>query len=162
MAGNKHGVFTGARAILSFGGGDIIGFATNVSGSEDVEYVPINVLNNVQVREFVPVGYNVSFSASRVYIFAEALKRKNVFPKTSGNSVAHLTNILNVGGDDGLTVQIVDSQGGGETFMILEGASISSRSWSFGARDVVGEDVTFVAVRMFDQTDSGTAGAGIV
>ena len=163
MAGNKNGVFTGARAVLSFGASEIIGFATNVSGSEDIEYVPINVLNNIQVREHVPVGYNVSFSASRVYIFRETLKRNNgqFFPLTAGDPVAHLTNVLNTGGDNGLTVQILDSQTQ-EIFMTLEGASITSRSWSFGARDVVGEDVTFVAIRMFEQIDSGNQGAGVL
>lgn len=148
---DKKDIFSGARAALYIGNEEI-GYATGCSGGEDIDLVPVVTLNNVQVREFVPVGYSVSFSASRVVLLTKSFKREGIFPKTDKDAATHLDNMLNAGGEEGLTVNIFDKSG--ELFMSLQKAQMASRSWSFGPRDVVGEDVNFVGVRIYEQADN--------
>jgi hypothetical protein len=163
----KERIFSGARAELSING-DPVGFATNCTGGEDIDLVPIIVLNNVQVREFVPVGYTVTFSSSKVRLIGPgsgrggnlegSYKRNNIFPKTYADPRSHLMSLLMSGGTfDGLTVTILDTVAVGglnQIFMRLEQAQMQSRNWSFGPRDIVGVDVNFVGIRMFDQEDA--------
>lgn len=151
---DKSKIFSGARAILSVGN-DTIGLASGVSGGEVIDVVPIVVLNNVQTVEHVPVGYTVSFSASQVVFAGGRFKDRNLFPLTDGNPVTHLQNLLSVGGGpSGLTVTIFDSAAGGlGLYMRCENAQMVSKSWAFGPRDVVAENVDFVATRMFEQGD---------
>ena len=150
---DKARIFSGARAELAING-EVVGFATNCSGGEDIDLVPILVLNNVQVKEFVPVGYTVSFTASKVRLIDESLKFGNLFPKTDANPGTHLLNLLLSGGSpDGLTVTIFDTVGGGTLFMRLEQAQMQSRNWGFGPRDIIGVDINFVGIRMFDAAD---------
>lgn len=149
---DKTSIFSGARASLYINQTEI-GYATGCSGSEDIDVVPITVLNNVQVKEFVPVGYSVSFSASKVYLIGDSFKKNNVFPKTDVNPQTHLENLLTSGGTvDGLTISIFDSRSN-TVFMALQQAQMVGRSWSFGPRDIVGTDISFVGVRMFDAVD---------
>ena len=153
MAGTlpKGLVFTGARARLSIDGKPI-GFATNCSGSEEIQYEPVNVLDNIQTVEFVPVGYTVSFQASRVRLIGDPLRgpAKDMFPKLGNNAQEHLQNILDLGD---MVAQVEDSITN-QIFMNLEQVKIASHNWSVGARGIVGEDINFVAVRMRDEAEA--------
>lgn len=149
-------VFTGARARFSVDG-KIIGYATNCSGSEEITYEPIQVLDHIQTVEFVPTGYNVSFTASRVRLITRSLKSPslNIFPKVGVDDAEHLRNILDMGDMDAL---IEDSRTG-ERFMELEQLKVASHNWTITARGIVGEDITFVAIRMRDEADADGAAA---
>lgn len=144
-------VFTGARARFSVDGKPI-GFATNCSGSEEIQYEPVNVLDNIQTVEFVPIGYSVSFQAGRVRLIGDPLRgpNKDMFPKLGNNAQEHLENILNLGD---MAAQIEDSITGA-IFMNLEQVKIASHSWTVSARGIVGEDINFVAVRMRDEAEA--------
>ena len=144
-------VFTGARARFSVDG-KFIGFATNCTGSEEIQYEPVRVLDNIQVVEHVPVAYSVTFSASRIYLVGDPLRgpAKDLWPKLGNSPQEHLQNILNLGE---LSAQLEDSIQG-VIFMNLEQAKISSRNWTVGAVGVVGEDVNFVATRMRDEAEA--------
>jgi hypothetical protein len=144
-------VFTGARARFSVDGKPI-GFATNCSGSEEIQYEAVNVLDHIQTVEFVPIGYTVSFQASRVRLIGDPLRgpAKDMFPKLGANSQEFLQNILNLAD---MVAQIEDSITG-QIFMNLEQVKIASHNWTIGARGVVGEDINFVAVRMRDEAEA--------
>ena len=81
MALPKGNVFTGARARFIIEG-RVIGFATNCSGGEEIRYEPVEVLDNIQVQEYVPVGYTVTFQASRVRLIGRSVRSPdvNIFP----------------------------------------------------------------------------------
>ena len=155
MSADKNLIVSGARARLKIQGRDI-GYATGVSGSEDIEVVPITVLNNPQVKEYVPVGYTATMSASVVYLNGNSLKGSSLFPKTEADPQAHLQNMLTVGSFagtnfTGLTIEILDRSG--SVFMTLSEAQMTSKSWSFGPRDVVVQDVTFVGILMKGESE---------
>lgn len=151
MALPKGQVFTGARARFTVNG-KVIGFATNCSGSEEIQYEPITVLGNVQVQEHVPVGYSVSFNASRIRLVNRSLKSPEVeiFPKTGRDPQEHLRNILDIGEDFSA---IIEDSVTGQIIMLLEQVKVASHNFSVTARGVVGEDVSFVAIRMRDEND---------
>jgi hypothetical protein len=149
-------VFTGARARLSVDGKPI-GYATNCTGSEEITYEPVQVLDHIQTVEFVPTGYNVTFTASRVRLIGDAAGVAgsmrgplDVFPKLGADDAEFLRNILDAGD---MNAQIEDSVSG-KVFMLLEQVKIASHNWTINARGIVGEDMTFVGVRMRDEIEA--------
>jgi len=143
----KGAVFTGARARFKVQGVQI-GYARNVSVSEQVTYEPMEVLDNVQVEEFVPVGYRVTLTASMFRIVGETLKKAGWFPAVAQDPRTHLENILTTGE---LVATIEDSKTG-ETLATLQQVKIASFNWSVDARGIVGSEVEFNAIRMVDET----------
>lgn len=144
----KGNVFTGARAKFSINSVKV-GYATNCSGSEEVVYEPVEVLDNIEVEEFVPVAYRVNFTAGRVRIIGETLKSAGWFPKNGANPSEHLQEILKTGD---LTCTIEDSKTG-KAFMTLEQVKAASHNWAVNARGIVAEDMAFVAIRMRDESE---------
>ena len=111
----KQQILTGARARLSIDN-NVVGFATDVTCSEDVTYEPIRVLDSLHTVEFVPTGYDISFSASRVRLFGGSIRggtasgalpsSLDIFAKHGSNAQEHLRNILNKGN---MSATIVDT-----------------------------------------------------
>lgn len=148
----KGRVFTGPRARLMINGKKV-GYTTNVAGTEEIENFPAEVLDNIEVEEFVPVAYRVNFTASRVYLIKETLKSQGYFPSSGSSPEDHLTNILN---QADMVCTIEDSKTGA-IMMTLEQVKVAARNFTIGARTIVGEDVTFNAVRMKDESEVPTA-----
>lgn len=145
----KGRVFTGARARLVLKGKKI-GYCTNVSGSEEIAYEPIDVLDNIQTEEFVPVGYTVTFTASMVRIVGETVKSLGIFPPLGKTPQEHLENIL----VNGEMVAIIEDNKTGQQLMKLEQVKCASHNFTVNARGVVGQDLTFVAIRMRDESET--------
>lgn len=149
MPGEKGRVFTGARARFMIDGKKV-GFATNVAGSEELQLDPLELLDNIEVDEFVPVAYRVTFTASLVRIVGETVKSEGYFPKSGTSPDEHLTNIL-LQGD---MVCVLEDSKTGKKVMTLEQVKMASRNFTVNARGIVGKDVTFVAVRMKDESEA--------
>jgi hypothetical protein len=149
VAVTKGNVVSGSRVKLLLNNSEV-GYATIASYVETISYDPIAVLDQMEIAEHVPVAYDVAFTASRVFLVNKSLKEKDIMPKFGGTSEQFLINLINT---QGMNAQIVDSQAGG--IVLLTGVKITSHNLTFGARAVVGEDVTFVAIRAIDQTTSG-------
>lgn len=146
--GQKGKAFTGARALFSVNGKKI-GYAKNVSGSESIEYIPLEVLDNVEVEEFVAVAYRVSLSASMFRIVGETFKSNGLFPSNGKNTADHLLNILNIGEMD---AQLVDTK----TKKIIAQytqVKVASQNFTVDAKGLVGNDVEFVAIRVQDESE---------
>ena len=144
----KGRIFTGARARFSINGAKV-GYARNVNVSEEIRYDPAEVLDNIEVSEFVPIGYTVRLRASQFRIVGETIKSQGYFPATGGSSEEHLENIL-TNGD--LTATVEDSRTG-KILATVEQVKVVSHNWTVDARGVVGEDVEFVAVRVKDESE---------
>jgi len=144
----KGNVFTGARARFSINGIKV-GFARNVAITESITYEPITTLDNVEVEEFVPTGYEVRFTAGKFKIVGETLKTRGWFPSLGGNTEEHLENIL-VTGD--LTATIEDTKSG-NIIATVEQVKVASHNYTIDARGVVGEDIEFVATRVRDESE---------
>jgi hypothetical protein len=145
----KGRIFTGARARFLINGVKV-GYARNVNLGDSIEYQPIEVLDNIEVEEHVPVAYRVdTFTASTFRIVGETLKTAGWFPKTGGDVASHLENILITGE---LTATIEDSKTK-QILATVEQVKISAKSLSVDARGVAGIDVTFVAIRVKDESE---------
>lgn len=144
----KGRVFTGARAIFMLKGTKV-GYATNVAGSEEIRYEPVEVLDNIQVEEWVPTGYSVTFTASLVRIVGETVKSLGFWPQQGASPNDHLQNILL----QGELVAVIQDNKTGKAVMTLEQVKLASHNFSVNARGIVGQDLTFVAVRMKDESE---------
>lgn len=140
MAAN---VFSGARARFKIDGVPV-GFAAGVSGSESIDYEPVDVLDLLEVREFVPVAYRATLSAQVFRVIGKSLKALNIFPKQD--------NILTSGD---LTCTIEDRLTG-ETMAQFEQCKAQEHTFDVTARGIVSENVTFVTIRMKDEFDLGS------
>ena len=149
MSGQKGRVFTGARARFSINS-EKVGFARNVNVGEEIEYQPIEELDNIEVSEHVPIAYRVTFTASLFRIVGETFKSKGWFPGLGQSTEEHLTNILTSGD---LQATIEDSKTG-NVLATLEQVKIASQNWAVDARGVVGKDVTFNAIRLKDESET--------
>jgi len=143
----KGRIFTGARARFSINGVKV-GYARNVNVSEEIEYQPIEILDNIEVEEYVPVAYRVTFTASMFRIIGETIKSQGWFPAVGTNKEEHLSNILVTGE---LSAQIEDTKTN-KVFATLEQVKIQTHNWTIDARGIVGEDVTFNAIRVKDES----------
>jgi hypothetical protein len=144
----KGRVFTGARARFSIDGRKV-GYATNVSGSEEYQYDPVEVLDNIEVEEFAPTAYRVTFNASLVRIVGETVKSEGFFPQGGTSPEERLQNVLL---QDDLVATIEDSKTG-KVICTVEQMKMSSRNFTVNSRGIVGKDVTFAAVRMRDESE---------
>lgn len=147
-ASEKDLVFTGARARLSINGKKV-GWATNVSGSEEIQYDEAEVLDNIQIQEHVPVRYRVTLSMSFIRIVGKTLKSQGFFPKIGANSGEHLKNILT----SGALVATIEDNETGALIATYEQVKVASHNWTINATGIVGEDVTFVAIRAKDEVE---------
>lgn len=149
--------FSGARAIFSINGKKVA-FASGCDGDEEAMYEPLDVLDNIEVEEHVPVGYRVSFSAEifmtipgtpdarapREGVYG-SLKQLGVFPKPGTDPLGFL-----LGGEmvctirDRITNKIITQ---------VEGCKASRKGFRITARGVVGENVSFVAKRLKDYSE---------
>ena len=152
-AGQGTRVFSGARAFFVFNN-EVIGFASGCSGSEEIMYEPVDVLDHLEVREHVPVGYRVTFTATMFRTIARgaisdnrdapgSIKQQEIFPK--------FDDILRI---QGVTAVIQDSVSGKAIFQ-LQDVKTASYNFNITSRGVVGQNVTFVAVRAKDESEIG-------
>jgi hypothetical protein len=142
MASN---VFSGARARFKVDGA-IVGFAGNVSGSESIDYEPVDVLDLLEVREFVPVAYRATLNAQVFRVIGSSLKALGIFPVEE--------NILTSGD---LTCTVEDRLTG-NTMAQFEGCKAQEHSFDISARGIVSENVTFVTIRLRDEFERPVGG----
>lgn len=155
----KQSIITGARSKLTIAG-QVVGFATDVTCSEEVSYEPIRVLDSIQTVEFVPVGYDMSFSASRVRLIGGPIRGGvpatggsaplDIFGKLGSNAAEHLRNIL----DKANMSAIIEDTYTRTTYCSIEGVQVTRHNWTVTARGVVGEDIEFVGIRMKDESEA--------
>lgn len=143
-------VVSGARALFQItpkGSSPItVGFASGVNGAEEVVYEPVEVLNRLEVREWVPVSYRVTLSASMFRTFQDtregtgSLKKQGLFPKRISNILAF----------EPMTAALIDNTVN-KNIMKFEQIQITSYNFSVTARGLIGQDVNFVCVRASDE-----------
>lgn len=146
----KGRVLTGARARFSIQGVKV-GYARTVTVSEENEYQPVEVLDNIEVEEYVPVAYRVTLTCAMFRIIKETLKTHGWFPQVGTNTEEHLSNIL-VSGELSATVEAAMPDGSSKVIATIEQVKIQGHNWTVDARGIVGEDVTFNAIRIRDES----------
>ena len=139
MAAN---VFSGARARFKINETQV-GYAAGVSGSESIDYEPVDVLDLLEIREFVPVAYRATLSAQIFRVMGNSLKRQGIFPKEE--------NILTTGDLD----CVIEDSLTGQVMAQFMGCKSQEHTFDVTARGIVSENVTFVTIRMRDEYDLG-------
>lgn len=143
--------FSGARGFFMWNG-DVIGFASGCTGGEEIMYDDVVTLGHLEAREYVPVGYRVSFTANVFRTIARSdvatsgdspgsLKEQNVFP--------HFDQILLL---EGVDVAIVDGVTGKVIFMLTE-VKCQSYSFTVTARGLVASNLSFNGIKAFDESE---------
>jgi len=145
-------VFSGARCLFLFNGEDV-GFASGISGSEEIQYEPIETLDHLEVREHVPVGYRVTLGAQVFRTIAQgasddrnapgSLKQQQIFPK--------FDDIYRIQGVDAVIQD--DARLTGKILHQYQTVKTSSYNFNITPRGVVGQNVNFVAIRAKDETE---------
>ena len=141
-------VLTGTRLRLQLEGRPF-GYATGVSISDVIGYVPIAVLDQIEIVEHVPVSYDVSISASRLLILRASLQQLSLRPgwNAAEGSAEFLKKLITA---TELSGQVVDRVG--DTVIArVEGIRVASQSFTIVPRGVVGQDVGMVARRLVMQ-----------
>jgi len=133
-------VFSGCRAILKVGD-KTMGWATGVSGTREDQQVPIEVLGQVDVAEYVTTGRRVSGNMSYVRLVDEDLVSQGLLPAGGATDAATVVDFPT------MTMQVEDAITQRVLFQ-LEGLKISSATWSVDPRGIVGTNCSFVALKM--------------
>ena len=89
-SGTGTKVFSGARAVFTYNGTQIA-FASGVDGSEEIIWQAVDVLDNLEIVEHVPVGYRVTLTCTVFRTIGKSLastddtpgslKQQFIFPK---------------------------------------------------------------------------------
>lgn len=150
-------VLSGARAIFKIGSNKVA-FASNVDVSEEVMYEPVDVMDNIEVQEHVPVGYRVTFTCG---IFRTVRGTPNATePKQSDDVRQGMHGSLR---QMGIFPQIKDILTSGvlnctitdrltnKTIMTLQEAKSASTNYSITARGIVAQNLSFVGIRIADE-----------
>lgn len=149
MATALPDVPTGARCVFKLNGQTLM-YARSVAISEQVDYQPINVLNDIRVAQFVPTAYRVTLTASMIRLVGTTLKSLGFFAKTAQDATTQIIGILNIGE---LVAELQDSVTG-KTFATVNGVKIASHSFSVDAQGIIAEDVEFVAISTVDESET--------
>lgn len=142
-------VATGARARVKIDG-QLILLCTGVSAGDDIVYDPLLVLDNIEVAEHVPVGYDAAFAAGHVRLIGTSLRSLGLMPKAGSNPADHLRNILLV---NDAAVATIEDPYSGTTIATVEGIKVARRGYTIAPRSHVVEDVGFVCKRITDEGD---------
>jgi len=132
--------FSGARAIFLINNVPIA-FAGGVSGEETVDYEPVDVLGMLEVKEHVPVAYRTSLNAQMFRVIGQSIKALGILPR--------LQDIIN---SDDLLAALQDTVTG-STMALFQGVRCSGHSFDVTARGLVQENVTFVAIKIQDESE---------
>lgn len=141
--GERGKVLTGGRVHLALEGVKMM-YCTNVTYGEEVEQAPIEVLDQFEVAEFVPVAYRCTFSAQLVRMINQPIKLRNgvkIFPG--------LDNILTLPEMTGTVVDRVTNTIAAN----IERVKCSRYSNAYPARGIVIQDAEFVAIVIRDESE---------
>jgi hypothetical protein len=131
-------VMTGARAIFRLGGTQIA-YASNVSYNENIQLEPVNVLDEISVKEHAEVGYTVDMQCQTFRVENKSVKQLGIMP--------NLGNILTQGG---LTAEIID-RNSSAVILLMEGVKLQARQTTVDARGLMTETWQFVGVKSSDE-----------
>ena len=138
-------IFSGPRARFKISG-KTIGYAGGVSGEEQINYEPVDVLDLLEVAEHVPVSYTCTLNAQIFRIIGNSLKAQGIFPTPD--------KIIN---SEAMTASIEDAEVTGKIVAMFTGVRTAGHTFDVTARGLVSENVSFVAIRCTDESESALA-----
>lgn len=131
-------VMTGARAIFRLAGNKVA-FASNVSYNENIQYEPVNVLDQLEVAEHAEVGYTVDMQCQNFRVPEQSVKQLGI--------MSRLQAILTQGE---MTAEVIDSITGA-VILLMTGVKLQARQTTVDARGVMTETWSFVGRASTDE-----------
>lgn len=131
-------VMTGAKAIFRINGIQIA-HASNVSYNENIQLEPVNVLDEISVKEHAEVGYTVDMQCQVFRVQNESVKQLGIMPR--------LSQILTNGE---LTAELID-RNTNAVLLLMEGVKLQSRQSTVDARGLMTETWQFVGKQAQDE-----------
>lgn len=131
-------VMTGAKAIFRINGTQIA-YASNVSYNENIQLEPVNVLDELSVKEHAEVGYTVDMQCQSFRVQNQSVKQLGIMPRLS----AILTN-----GE--MTAEVIDKVTN-TVLLLMEGVKIQTRQTTVDARGLMTETWQFVGKQAQDE-----------
>jgi hypothetical protein len=140
MAGNDQAtkVVTGSR-VQFFIDGTAIAYASSVSWNENIAYEPINVLDDLAVKEHAETGYTVDLQCQNFRVVNQSVKQLLI--------MSSFDQILTQGE---LSATVVD-KGTGLMLLNMTGVKLQARQSTVDARGVMTETWSFVGRKAFDE-----------
>lgn len=135
-------VLTGARALFKLGSTPVM-YATGVSYGEEIEHVPVEVLDQFEVAENVPVAYRVTLSAEMVRLIKNPIKNRD--------GVVIMPSLENILSYEELTGSIEDRVTG-TILAEIQNVRCTSHRVQVQAKGVVMSQCEFVAIRVKDES----------
>ena len=133
--------FSGNRARFKIRG-QKVAYAGGISGEENIDLEPVDVLDMVEVFELVPVAYRCSMQTNLFRVVGASVKAIGIYPK--------YTNILTTGDMD---ASVEDSRSVPiRTAYHFQGVKASTKSFDTNARGIATEAVGFQAIRITDES----------
>ena len=121
-----------------------VGYATGANYSEEIAHEPIEPLGQFDVAEHVPTAYRVTFSAQKVRLQTNSIKKHEgivIFPT--------LEEII-TRGEATATIEMPST---GLVLANIERVKATRYSINIGNRSVIMTDVEFVAIRIRDESE---------
>lgn len=142
-------VLTGPRGRFTLNG-VVVAVCTRWQAQDEIQYNPLQVLDEFEDLDQIPVGYTAAMSASKVRVIEQTITSLGFLPLAGQDAQAHLFNVLTQGD---LVAQLEDNQSG-IVIARLTGVKVASRNISLDARGMANKDLTFVARRMQDESET--------
>ena len=131
----------GAKIIFRINGNKVA-FATSVSYNEAINHEAVEVLDQLDIVEHVPVSYTCDFSAEAYRVSDKSIKQLGIMPV--------FDEIMTSGV---LTAEFIDSETG-RTMALFLNVRCTSRSGGFSKGSLGRENMSFVATRMLDESEA--------
>jgi len=125
-------VLHGARAYITLDG-EPVGYVQSLTGGEEYQLEPIEVLDFLPVAEFVPVAYRITLSATFVMLSGVSYKEQRLFSPVSQALSA-----------EGLELIVVDNVSN-EPIITFSGVKGQATNFTITKAQVTLNNVTFVA-----------------
>lgn len=126
----------GGPSAKVYANGQEVGWAENVSGSEDISNRPVEVLGDIDAQELVPVRRRAEFSASLVRIREEHVTKMGIWPRGGTVDVMRMPPLV---------FEVVDDDG--NPIERITGCRSKSRRWSVDAGGIYSENCSWDALR---------------
>lgn len=136
-------VFSGARARFLIEGVKVA-LATSVNYSEETQHDPVEVLDQLEVEEYVPVAHRVTLSAAMVRVVTQPIKLRDGVRIMARPEDAFTAPELTATIEDSVTGQVVAN---------IQRVKCTRATHNVGARGIVATDCEFVAIRIKDESE---------
>lgn len=117
-----------------------IAYASNVSWNENITYEPINVIDQLDVKEHAETGYTVDLQCQNFRVANNSVKQNSI--------MSTFNNILTQGE---MTATVVEKNSNA-TLLSMTGVKLQARQTTVDARGVMTETWSFVGRRATDES----------